>query len=200
MKKFKYWIVGLILFMATFTIAGINDRMSPIELSDYTGNIVSEVSIALASLFVDGAGPILSSTAPDLTTVDNIGKVVYANSGETAEIHFPWSPSLAFAGLQVKVQATSSVNSGPEQAMDWAIIVNVDGSAIGTVIAQTGATFTDYAMDTKVDEITLTLNAAGVNAVTPGEGSVTVQLWNNGTSNGTLEITDIKVKELWKTN
>ena len=200
MKRFKYHIAALVLLLATFTWAGVNDRFSPIELSDLTGNIVTETSIQLASLFVDGSGPITNATAPNLTTVDNVGKVVWDNSGETAEIQFTRPITPAFAGMTVKIEATSSGISGNEQKIDWSVFYQKDGAAIGTVIAQTGVSFTEAAMDTTVDEIELTLNQAAINAITKGTGTLHVALKNASINSSTLEVSGIKVNELWKTN
>ena len=153
-------------------------------------------AVPLGGLFVDGTGPITSSTAPNLTTVDNVGAVVYDNSGEVAEIQFSYAPSTYFAGMTVKIFATSSVATGSQQAVDWSIFVHKDDTALPVVVAQTGAAYTSAKMDTSVDVVTLTLDATGIAAITGGTSLVTVAIWNNGTSNGTLEIKGIKVTEL----
>jgi len=199
MGKLKYIIIALVL-VASVAYAGINDRFSPIELTDYTGNLVSEYDIQLSSVFVDGTGPISSVSTPNLTTVDNVGAIVYDTSGETTEIQFQHVPSPAFAGLEVTVLATSDQVSGITQLIDWSIIYNRKGASIGTAIAQTGVSFSNQRMDVNVDECKLTLNQAGINAVKAGDGVIGINIWNAGKSVGTTEIKGITVKELWKTD
>ena len=195
----KKYIVIALLLVATAAYAGINDRFSPIELTDYTGNLVSEYSVPLNSVVVDAVGPIRSNTTPYLTVADSVAAIVYANSGSTAKIMFTHAPSPAFAGMTIKVLASSSV-SGTTQGLDWSIIANRPGKSFASAIAQSGKSFTEQRLDVNNGEIELKLNTAGINAVKAADGVISVNLWNEGTSNGTLEIKGIKVKELWKTN
>jgi hypothetical protein len=157
---------------------------------------VRQYSVQIPSLFVDGTGPITSASAPNCTTVDNVVAAVYDNSGETAEIQFTHAASSAFKGLTIKVPATSSGATGSEQALDWSIFVQDNDGNIGTEIAQTGASYDSTTMDAAIDEVTLTLDATGIAAVTGGTSVITIATWNNGTSDNTLEIKGIKVREL----
>ncbi len=152
-------------------------------------------AIQLPSVFVDGTGPITSSTAPNCTTVDNVAAIVWDNSGETAEIQFTHAATADFKGLEIKIAATSSGVTGSEQAIDWSVFVQDDDTALGTVIAQTGAAFTETTMTTNIDEITLTLDATGIAAVTKSSSLIHVAIWNNGSSDATLEVKGITVRE-----
>lgn len=157
---------------------------------------LKRTTIQLASVFVDGTGPITAASAPNLATTDNVGAITYDNSGETSEIQFTYMPTNSFAGLQVNVIANSSVAAGSQQALDWSVFVYADDAAIGTVIAQTGASFSSTSLDTSGELMTLTLDATGIAAVTGGTSRMHIALWNNGTSNGTLEIKNIDLLEL----
>jgi len=194
----KKLILLLIVFMLAFTsITFAKDKLvtTMSGRNYYYVESLRDYMVQLPSLFVDGAGPILTSTAPDCSTVDNVAAVVYASSAEVAEIQFMHPVSLDFGGLKIEVTATSSVATGSLQALDWSIFVQDPDSTIGTVVAQTGAAFTSTSMDTENDKVTLTLNAAGIAAVTRGTSVIDIAIWNDGTGNGTLEIKGIKVLE-----
>jgi len=158
-----------------------------------------EYAVQLASLFVDSVGPITAASAPNLATTDNVGAVVYDDSSEVAEVQFHHYASAGFKGLEIRIGATSDTASSSGQAMDWSIMAHDGtGSAIATVVAQTGASFASSTMDASIDEITLTLDAAGIAAITPGTTVLNVNLFNAGTTPAavTLEIKYIKVREL----
>ena len=194
----KKLILLLIVFMLAFTsLAFAKDKLvtTMSGRNYYYVDSVRHYVVQLPSLFVDGTGPITSATAPNCTTIDNVAAVVYDSSAEVAEIQFTHPVSLDFGGLKLEVTATSSVATGSLQALDWSIFVQDPDTAIGTAVAQAGATFTSTAMDTKNDTVTLTLNAAGIAAVTRGTSVIDVAIWNNGTGDGTLEIKGIKVLE-----
>jgi hypothetical protein len=193
----KLFITIFLLFFAVSAYATtIKDDMKYTGDVSFTDHTPAEYAVPLGSLFVDGAGPILSSTAPNLATTDNVGAVVYDNSGEVAEIQFTHATSKTFAGLKVKVIATSSGLTGTEQAVDWSIFVYDADAVLGTVIAQTGVSFTGTTMDTVSNEVVLTLNAAGIAAITGGTSVIHVAVWNNSSNNATLEIKGIRVDEL----
>lgn len=179
----------------TLTVAG--DAILP------TGSIgegeiedrIYRIPVPLAGVFVDGTGPITSASAPNLTTVDNVGAIVYDNSGETAEIQFPWYPDTYYTGMTVNLTCTSSNATGSAQAVDWSIFVHGNDVDIPTAIAQTGASLTSATLDASEELVTLTLDATGIAAITAGSSGVTVAVWNNGSSNNTLEIKKIYLGE-----
>lgn len=157
---------------------------------------VHRIPVNLASVFVDGAGPILSSTAPNLTTVDNVGAIVYDDSTEVAEIQFSWFPDTSFSAMSVKLLVTSDDASGADNSVDWSIFVHGDDVNIPSATAQTHATLTSATLDVSEELVTLTLDATGIAAVTAGTSGVTVAVWNQGTGAAeTLEIKAIWIEE-----
>jgi hypothetical protein len=181
----------------TGTLTVIGDAVLP------TGSIgageiedrVHRIPVPLASVFVDGTGPITSSSAPNLTTVDNAGAIVYDDHSEHAEIQFDWYPDTYFTGMEVHLWCSSSGADGTEHAVDWSVLVHDDGVAFPTAIAQTGASLTSSALDEHEEEVTLTLNATAIAAITGGSSAVDVAVWNDGTSDNTFEIKKIAIHE-----
>jgi len=168
--------------------------------ADRTFNLTTpkRISIPLASVFVDGEHDIDDSSAPDITTVDNVAAIVYANSSETAEIQFPWSPSANYvSGMQVEVVVSSSTADGTDVAIGWSIFVHDTLTSFDTAIAQTGGVGTNATLDASVETITLTMNATGEAAITAGSSNVVIALFNSGIagSTGTTEIKAITILE-----
>lgn len=157
---------------------------------------VHRIPVDLASVFVDGTGPITNATAPNLTTVDNVGAIVYDDSSETAEIQFSWFPDVSFTAMSVKLLVTSDDASGADNSIDWSIFVHGDDVAIPSAIAQTHATLTSATLDVSEELVTLTLDATGIAAVTAGTSGVTIAVWNQGSGAAeTLEIKKIWIEE-----
>jgi len=196
MKKLVI-IFSLLLWASVCSATTIKDDMKYTGDVAFTGDhTMAEYSVNLSSVFVDGVGPITSSSAPNCTTVDNVAAIVYDSSAEEAEIQFTHAVTKTFKGLQIKVMATSSGNSPTETSLDWAVYAYKDGVALGTVLAQTGMSFTETSLTTTADEVTLTLNAAGIAAVTGGATVLHIAIWNVSTTDFTTEIKGIRVKEL----
>jgi len=183
--------------MGSDSATAIPTQQSVKAYVDNTVDRVKRTAIPLGSVFVDAVGPITSSSAPNLTTVDNVGAIVYDDSDETAEIQFEWAPEADWNGtFTIDVIATSSGAAGSEQAIDWTIYVYDDGATtIPTAVAQTGAAFTSTSMDGSPDKATLTLDDTGKAAITAGTSLVKVAIFNAGTSSNTLEIKGITTNE-----
>jgi len=181
----------------TGTLTVIGDAVLPtgsIGAGEIT-DAVYRIPVPLASVFVDGTGPITSSSAPNLTTTDNVAAIVWDNSGETAEIQFPWYPDTNFTSLTVNLICTSSGADGTEHAVDWGIWVHGNDVGLPSVIGQTGASLTSATLDASEELVTLTLDATGIAAIAAGTSGVDIAVWNNGSSNNTLEIKQMYLGE-----
>lgn len=159
-------------------------------------NITREVYLPLAAAFLDGTGVIGNdgTTAPGLAETDNIPAIVYASSGESTKLQWTFRlPNDYVSGLTLKVLASSSVADGTEQAVDWQIWVNGDDVTFDAgAIAQTGAAFSNATLDASDEEVSMALDDTGEAALTAG-ATVTIDLWNAGTSDGTLEIKGVQL-------
>ena len=178
---------GALVFGTTPTITGLTQA----AIDDK----IWRIAIPISSVFVDSVGPITSASAPALETVDNTGAIVWDVSTEVAEIHFPWMPDLNYTDLSVKMIATSDDASGANQAVDWGFFVHGNNIPIPSMIAQTGMTLSSATLDGTEELITLTLDATGKALITAGTTAVTIAVWNDGTSDGTLEIKKIWLEE-----
>ena len=152
--------------------------------------------VPLGGLFVDGVGPITSTSAPNLTTVNSVPAVRWDNSAEKTKVTFQFYPTKGFKGLKINIWASSTGATGTQHAVDWAIRVQKDGQPYGSEVAQTGASFTETHMDVEMDKVTVTLNAAGIADITGGSDLVDISIWNDGTSNYTLDVKGIELDEL----
>lgn len=152
---------------------------------------VERIPIQLNSVVVDGTGPITSSTTPNLTTIDNVGAILYDGSSETTEIQFDWYPDTNFSAMALKMLISSGTNA-QTLGVDWCIWVHGNGVAFPSATGQTGATFTSS--DTSDVLVSLTLDATGIAAITAGTSAVTIGVWNN---HSVVAAVTTEIKKIW---
>lgn len=157
------------------------------------------IAVPLASVFVDGGADIDDASTPAITTVDNVGAILYDDSSETTGIQFPWAPSAGYvSGMQLQVVISSDTADGTTQYLDWSVFVQDDGViGFGTATAQTGVLGTSSGLDVSNEVVTLTLNTTADALITAGTSVVTIELWSSGASGslGTTEIKNITILE-----
>lgn len=157
------------------------------------------IAVPIGSVFIDGGNDIDDASAPNITTVDNVGAIVYDDSTETAEIQFGWAPSSGYvSGMQIEVVLSSSVADGTDKGLDWSIFVHDNDVAFDTAIGQTAVAFTSTTLDASIEVVTLTLNSTGEAAITAGSSNITIALFQSyatGGTDGTVEIKAITILE-----
>ena len=159
---------------------------------------VTRIAIPLGSMFIDGTGPITDSTAPNLTTKDNTGKIVYDNSGETAEIQFEYYPGANATGMSVNLLVNSDTNVGTRQiGVGWGFYHNADVSPFGTLVPQYGFAVADTVNEsTSNNAITLTMDATAFALLTPGSSAAKIVVFNASVHvSASLEISHIWINE-----
>ena len=151
-------------------------------------DVIREYSFDIGAAMVDGTGPILSSTAPNLATLDNVQAVLYDDSSETTGVQWTFKlPATYVSGLGFYVTVSSNEASGAATKVDWKLFVNKDATAFGTALEQTLVACTSAALDTKNEVLTLTPDATAAAAFTAGAW-VTLELFNASTNDDDLEI------------
>jgi len=156
------------------------------------------IAVPIGSVFVDGGNDIDDASTPNITTVDNVGAILYDDSGETTGVQFPWAPSANYvSGMQLEVVMSSDVADGTTQYLDWSVFVQDNDGAFATASAQTGVAGTSATLDASNEVVTLTLNTTADALITAGSSVVTIELWSSGASGslGTTEIKNITIIE-----
>lgn len=150
------------------------------------------IAVPLGSVFVDGGNDIDDGSTPNITTVDNMGAILYDDSSETTGVQFPWAPSSGYvSGMQLEVVMSSDVADGTTQYIGWSVFVIDNDGTFPTASAQTGVAGTSTTLDASNEVVTLTLNATAEALITAGTSLVTIELWSSGAS-GSLGTTEIK--------
>jgi len=147
------------------------------------------IDLGLNDAFIVGTG-IMSNdgtTAPGVAITDSIPKIIYASSAETAKLAWNLKLPNYNGGLVVKMLVSGSSPDYTSQRIDWDLIFNSPGTVFATEIAQTAAQPTETALSTKNGLITLTPNAAALAAASK-DTLITLQIWNDGSSDYTMEI------------
>lgn len=160
------------------------------EIADPTRSF----SLPLGAAFVDGTGPILSSTAPNLTTLDNIPAVLWDDSGETTGVTWTFRlPSDFSSGLVVYALVSSNEASGTGTKLDWQIWVNDDDTGFdAAAIAQNAVECASASLDASNEVLTLTADATAEAAYTSGSW-VSLEFFNASTNDDDLELKGLEV-------
>ncbi len=153
------------------------------------------INLGLGDAFIVGTGLMGNdgTTAPGIATHDTIPKIVYADSSETAAIQWTFNAPNYFSGLVFKAMISAGSTDYTNHGFDWYVIANADATAFGSEMQQTAVAATETALATKNDILTFTPNATALAAMSNAK-SITLALWNNGSSDTTTEILSVWVE------
>lgn len=163
-----------------------------------SGTNVADVTrsfpLDLAAGGIDGGNDVDDASTPDITSLDGIPAIVWADSSETTAVGWTFRlPSDFVSGLVVYALISSNAASGSGQILDWAVFVNTDGTAFdASPFAQTEAESTEAALNTKNDVLTLTSDTTSEAAYTAGAW-VTLEFFNASTDDDDLELKGLEV-------
>jgi len=153
------------------------------------------IFMPLAAAFIDGTGVMGNdgTTAPGLAETDDIPAIVYASSAETTKIQWTFElPDDYGSDLGFRLLISSGVADGTEQSIDWQLWINDDDLTFdAAAVDQDAVAGTSATLDASCELITLTIDATGEAAISAGD-TITVDIWNASTSDGTLEIKKVE--------
>lgn len=139
------------------------------------------IDFPLGAAMVDGTGPILSTTTPNLATLDNIAKILYDSSAETTGVQWSFRvPPQYTAGNPAGIRAlVSSSECGTTITLDGEWWINADGVAFDAAsLAQDAYTGINIDNDTSHEEFDLSASSTVIAALTSGVW-VTFELQNS---------------------
>ena len=153
------------------------------NIVDNTGTI----NFPLGAAMVDGTGPILAGTAPNLTTLDNVAAILYDNSTEVTPVQWTFPVPDDYVSTMVFYASISSNAANAGTILDWALIQNRNDVGFGGVTAQTLVAATSTTLDASNEVLTLTPNAAGAALFVDG-ATISFEIFNASTDVGNIEI------------
>lgn len=185
---------------STITATGL---ITTTHISDNTDEWFS---LNPCSAYIDGSGPISTSTTPALssTAIDNIAAILYDGSDETTAVSWtqriPSNMCVDGSGglvvyLLVSTGTRSTNRTFSDLKVDWSIWVNKDGvafdsSEFGQSTVTCGAS---SEMDRSNEVLTLTANSTAINGLSAGDW-VTIEIFNASTSSLTGNEDDLEIK------
>lgn len=151
--------------------------------------------IPLPAFHINGTGPMGAdgSTAPGIATTDNIPKIVYASSAETASIGYSFGlPSDYSSGLAFRMLLSSSAATPASMSIDWQLFVNRSGVAFDAVPYSQTAISPTLNLTATNENITFSADATALAGISAGD-IITLWFWNaDSRAEGTTEIGNVQ--------